>query len=177
MSTNLDAMQRTRSRVWLHFVKEMLKNDCDASQLGHLLGGYALRLDSNDIRYEATELLERITSCLEKCADDISSDLAIELCNHIVKLRRNLPKANSAQETQLRRLSLSISDRLAALTIERLKGGSMPEAKWRSALIRLAKSYITAVSKTRLRYFVDRIGSMLMFRKLFKVLLSSLGLR
>jgi len=147
MSTNVEGMRRSRKKVWLHFVEGLLENKNDVFQLVHLLGGYALRLASKDIRYEAVNLLDQIVTGLEQCEMSIPTDLAVEICEHVVTIRRSLPKAINFEERKLEDLSVIISDRLARLAIANIDEKSVLEPKTKSALIRLAKYLIASWSE------------------------------
>ena len=69
MSRQIDNMRRTRKNVWEAYILNLLTKNCSLDLLTHMLGGYALRLQSNDIKFEFNYILEQITNKIIKIPD------------------------------------------------------------------------------------------------------------
>ncbi len=175
MSTNVEGMRRSRRKVWLHFVEKLLQEENDVLQLLHILGGYALRLGSKDIRYEAVHLLEQIVTRFEFFEGNIPRDLVLEICRHALTIRSNLPNTLNAKEAYLKKLSLDLSDRLVKLAISDIDKDDLLEFETKATLIRLIKSKIASYSHNQIlvacKNQVDRFIS----QKVLSILRSLLG--
>ena len=106
MSTNLDGMRNSRSKVWQYFAENLLQKELDPSQIVHLFGGYATRLSSKDFRYEAFDIFNSICFKLHSC-NNISQESLILLCTLLAKFIINLPNPCSIDERVYREKSLN----------------------------------------------------------------------
>jgi len=176
MSTHLETMQRSRSRVWQHFATQNLQTACKADMLLHLLGGYSLRLASGDFRYEATAILNDIHAGLKQSSNSISHTSATALCNHITLLRNNLPRSRDKHEASCRELSIDISDDLMALALEKIVNGPLLTISHSKTLLELTKSHLWIERGHRFRRIFTKIQSIPISSTLLKKVYSIIAI-
>lgn len=98
MSRQPENMARTRKGVWLSYAERLLGRELPPDLLGHLLGGYTLRVKCGDLRYEAAPVLEQICDRTSRMARHVPVATAVMLLRQLASLLRALPCPNSLHE-------------------------------------------------------------------------------
>ena len=142
MSRQLGKMQRTRSGVWISYAENLMKQDCSLDLLVHLIGGYVLRLKSDDFRYQATHILTLISEKISELEAVISQATAILLSQKLTHLLKHLPSPDSLQDRKQRDLHLKIVENLTDKILLRITPDFFLEADPLLSLIDLANAHM-----------------------------------
>jgi len=123
MSRQVDQMRRTRKKVWTKYTHKLSIQTTSPEILGHLLGGFSLRIKSKDIGYESTDLLIKIADKLSLMASEmrISNATALIICKELSNLLNCLPRPRSGFERKQRKLYLHASKVLTDIALRNIK--------------------------------------------------------
>ena len=154
MSTQLSKMSSTRKKVWQNYTQIVLAEEVDIEFATHLLGGYALRVASRDIHYEAVDILKKIAMKIEALEDDISSELALKICRSIALIRKFMHGRIEPEEKLPVRQTSEILDHLTSLCIAKINNTDILKEEYVVNMLSLAKTHLLADRRYLLRRFV-----------------------
>ena len=143
MSMHSEKMRRTRSKVWRAYAKLLLKQDCAADLLVHLVGGFGERLRREDFRYEAVPVLRRISEKMAEMTANIPQATTVMLTNELSFLLKSLPQPKSPQEHHERDGAVQIIEDLTSIVLLRITADSVIRENPVVSLVNLADAYMS----------------------------------